>query len=247
MLLLGTCLGLAACQRDGAPAERGSERAAPQPSTGTLSVRGRVRWAGDPRAVPTRAASEAVKRFCPERAPWPTLQLGEDGGLAAAVVSLEGAEPQPAEAPGRAPVIDQKACAFTPAVVAARAGTQVTFLNSDPLLHNVRADLGARTLFNVAMPVTGLRVTRALPATAGVVTLRCDVHPWMAATVRTFEHSAFTQTDANGYFTLAGLPPGPQRLNVWHPDFPERTVEVTLPTQAPVEELFEAGALQAKP
>ena len=55
--------------------------------------------------------------------------------------------------------------------------------------------------------------------------LTCDVHPWMRAVIRTFDHGHFTATDAGGHFRLQ-LPAGVHTLVLWHPLLPEATERV---------------------
>ena len=47
-----------------------------------------------------------------------------------------------------------------------------------------------------------MTLKKPLPPTPGTVQVKCDVHPWMRAVVRTFNHPYFTTTDAQGHFRL---------------------------------------------
>jgi hypothetical protein len=58
------------------------------------------------------------------------------------------------------------------------------------------------------------------------VDIRCDVHPWMHAQVRTFDHPHFTTTSPDGRFLLPGLPAGEAQLHVWHPKLGETSAVV---------------------
>ncbi len=180
-------------------------------------------------AVPARPAlptSGAALQVCGPSVPDRALEVGEGGALAHAVVAVQkGAQLPAAPVAATPPVLDQRQCLYTPAVLAARAGQPLTVLNSDPLVHTVRAGTASEKVFSLAMPVQGMRQERVLPAQPGVLPVRCDIHPWMRAVVRTFDHGHFTTTDAGGRFQLK-LPAGEHTLVLWHPLLPERTERV---------------------
>ena len=198
-------------------------------------IEGSVRVSGKIPSLALLKTSDAVAKVCGVEVPDRTLAVGEGGGLADAVVFLAEADVAPLDGPasGRSPaVIDQRKCEYWPPVVAVRAGTEVEFRNSDPLLHNVHGkDSGAP--FNFAMPVQGLTVRKALPRSPEVLRLSCDVHPWMRAVVRTFNHPYFALTDARGHYRLSAVPAGRRKLGFWHQRFPEKTIELeALPSRA---------------
>jgi plastocyanin len=160
--------------------------------------------------------------------PQPGVVLGRDGGLSEVVAWVSGAQGPLSAAPAP-PAIDQRGCAFHPRVVAAAQGAQLQLVNSDPLLHNVRAAAGAPRPFNVAMPITGMKVDMPLAGTPGLTRYICDVHPWMAAFVRTFDHPYFAVSDGEGRFTIRGVPAGAASLRFWHPVLGEQRAEVEIP------------------
>jgi plastocyanin len=169
----------------------------------------------------------SVHRQCGEAIEQRAFQVGPSGELTSAVAWLEGPPRAGGESP--APVLDQRRCVFQPEVLAARAGGEVTVVNSDPLIHNVRQASGSDRPFNAAMPLEGMRMKMPLPAAPSIIRLTCDVHPWMAAWVRTFDHPYFAVTGADGRFALRGVPAGSGTLKLWHPALGERAVPVTVP------------------
>lgn len=224
--------------------------AAPAPAAaGPVSaLEGEVKLSGAiPKLTPLKTSGN-VSPTCAESLPDPSLQAAGDGALAGVIVSVD-APPQPAVGELSELLVDQKGCLYTPVTLAARAGATLTFLNSDPLLHNVRAAAAGRSLFNVAMPLEGLKVKKKLPVKSGTVELRCDVHPWMHAIVKTFDHPHFAVTDAAGRFRIDGVPVGARKVTFWHPRLPELTREVTLSEGAParLEVSWPAEAVASEP
>ena len=187
------------------------------------TVEGVVRLVGSPPLDPPFKLSPTVERECGKELPDRSLVTGDGGVLEGVVVSLDS---PPAPGGPEQVVVDQRRCAFVPVVSAARAGGQVVVRNSDPLIHNVRADQGVRQLFNIGMPLEGMSSKKPLPPTPSVVDLRCDIHTWMHAWVKTFDHPYITVSGADGSFRIPKAPAGRQRLRFWHPRLGERVVEI---------------------
>jgi hypothetical protein len=190
---------------------------------------GRVGWRG-PRPAPVALATSAsVQGVCGPTVQDNALQVGAQGGVADVVVWVDApAEPALASDAGLEVVLDQRGCLYAPSVLAARAGGRLRLRNSDPLTHTVHAVGLGRSLFNVAMPLERMELVRPLPEEPTVLDVRCDVHPWMHATVRTFAHPHFTTTGPDGRFALAGLLPGTVQVHAWHPKLKEASHAVRL-------------------
>ena len=191
-------------------------------------VTGHLTRAAGPAPKTTLPTSESVQRVCGAEIPDTSVQTDEAGGLEGGVVWVESApEPGPERVLPSA-TLDQSRCQFVPRVLAGRTGSHLTLVNSDALVHNVDAVAGSRPHFNFAMPLTGMRVTRVLPSRPGVLSLRCDFHPWMRAQVRLFDHPHFALTDTHGRFELLDVPAGAQQLHVWHPVLGEQQASVAI-------------------
>ena len=65
------------------------------------------------------------------------------------------------------------------------------------------------------MPVTGMEVRRALTEPQVMVTVACDVHPWMRAYLGVVPHPFFSVTGADGAYELRGLPAGTYLIEAW--------------------------------
>jgi plastocyanin len=200
---------------------------APNPAEGTGSLEGRVLWLGPRPALAPLSTSASVQGVCGREVADNAFLVNAAGEVAEVVVWVEG-RAEPSVGPSSEVLLDQRGCVYQPAVLAARVGGTVRLRNSDPLTHTVHAVSQGRSLFNVAMPLERMELVRPLPLEPTVVDIRCDVHPWMRATVRTFEHSHFTTTAVDGRFRLVGLDPGELEVHAWHPRLGEasHTVKV---------------------
>jgi hypothetical protein len=196
--------------------------------TGTVSA---------PEAPPAILAHLTVDRHvCGQEGPVYERRTTIDpqGRVAQALVWLEGGPPDPPPKRRRAApprvLIDQQNCAFVPRISAARAGAELWFRNSDPVLHNVHAvGPAGESIANFAMPIRGQEVSAGVLSRPGEIHLRCDAgHRWMSAVIRVFEHGRFSQTDSQGRFRIGGVPPGTYRLVAWHPDLGRRETEIVL-------------------
>lgn len=130
-----------------------------------------------------------------------------------AVVYLEGDFPRPAVAP--VAEMRQKDLTFLPSLLPVQLGTRVEFPNLDDAYHNIfsfsppkRFDLGRYRSDERPVPSQTFDV-------AGLVTLRCDIHEHMRALILVLATPHFVLTDAEGRFTLRGLPAGRYVLKAW--------------------------------
>lgn len=124
----------------------------------------------------------------------------------------------PASAPETPAVITQSECMYSPRVVGVVAGQKLEIRNGDPTFHNVRGTLGSQILWNLAHLAGGAPHVRSdLGKPGEVVSLHCDVHPWMAAWAVVSDNPYFAVTGADGTFKIDGLPPGTYTVEAWHP------------------------------
>jgi plastocyanin len=120
--------------------------------------------------------------------------------------------------------VDQKNKEFVPRVSAVRVGTKIRFPNYDQIRHHVYSFSPAK---NFEIPLyKGIPADPIVFDKAGVVTLGCNIHDWMQGYVLVTEAPWFAMTGEDGTVHLDGLPAGPARLQVWHPELkgkPEKT------------------------
>lgn len=223
------------CSRPGSePKGPAAPAAAAAMATPRGRIEGRISVNGPLPTEEALALPESVAKVCGKVADSKTLEVGAGDGLANAVVWVE-TDPSPrAEGESAATIVlDQRRCIYRPRVATARAGDLLEVRSSDDLLHNVRAGEGTRTLFNLAMPFSGMKVSKPLPGRTARVSVGCDVHPWMRAWVLVFDHPAYALTGADGSFRIDSAPVGTQTIHVWHERFPERSEKVQVEVGRP--------------
>jgi hypothetical protein len=103
--------------------------------------------------------------------------------------------------------IDQPCCRFIPHVVLAREGQDMVIKNSAPISHNAHwTSIGPNGEVNPIIPSGQQHVIKGLKAERSSITVSCDMHRWMKAYVRVFDHPYFALTDVDGKFEIKNLP-----------------------------------------
>jgi plastocyanin len=146
-----------------------------------------------------------------------------DGKMANVFVYVSSGLGDKVYAPSSAPVVlDQKGCRYIPHVIAAQAGQPVEFRNSDPTMHNVHIEPpmdapmdaqiqskpGANQAIDISQPPNGGTTRQVFTQPETMVPVRCNNHPWMQAYINIAASPFFSVSDADGHFSITGLPPG---------------------------------------
>jgi plastocyanin len=187
---------------------------------GTPPAPAMMRLDGDPKCVTENGGSERADE---------SIVVGQNQALQNVFVYVKdglGAFGFPV--PAEPVVLDQDKCRYTPRVLGVRVGQPLSIKNSDPLLHNVRADGTINQGFNMSTPLEGVSFQRTFATKEVMVTFKCDVHGWMTAFVGVLDHPYFGTTSADGKVVLANLPPGTYTLEAWHETLGTRTQQVTI-------------------
>jgi uncharacterized membrane protein/plastocyanin len=142
------------------------------------------------------------------------------------------------EAPAEPIVMDQKGCLYRPHVIGAQVGQKVVFLNSDPVLHNVRTVAEQNAPFNDMMPTKDMRISKTFDKQEIMVRAKCDVHPWMAAFVGVVAHPFFAVSSESGEFTLQNVPEGDYEIEAWHEAFGRQTQKVKVEARKTAQAAF---------
>lgn len=121
--------------------------------------------------------------------------------------------------------VDQKNVQFAPYITVATVGSKITFKNSDPNLHTVKAQGGPLSGMQKAMiPINGHQ--SAVLTSVGVSELLCDIHSQMRAFVVSVPNKFFAITGDNGGFEIKNPPHPPFTINLWHDVLPPKQIKV---------------------
>jgi len=113
--------------------------------------------------------------------------------------------------------IDQPCCRFIPHVLGAREGQKISIKNSAPVAHNAKWSSKNNGDINPLLPAGGVfNKPEELVFEPGEIVLQCNIHGWMKASVRVFDHPYFAITDEDGNFEIMNAPVGKFSLYVHH-------------------------------
>jgi plastocyanin len=150
---------------------------------------------------------------------------GKDGELASVFIYIKsGLEGKRFEAPKEAVVLDQKDCWYAPRVFGIQVNQTLEVLNSDSTTHNVNAT----PEFNSAMPPVLKKITKKFTKPHLMLTIRCNVHPWMSAYAGVLEHPFYSVSKEDGTFEIANLPAGRYVVEAWHERLGTMAQEITV-------------------
>jgi len=189
------------------------------------TIRGSVKIGGNPGKLPLLQVTKH-KEVCKDL-PNESLVVGPGMGLRYAVITLEGISKGKAVERETVHELDNAKCRFSPHVQAASVGQFVVLRNSDPILHTAHALFtNEQPQFNVGLNPG--RISRKPLVAAGVVKIRCEVHPWMTAYIMVTEHPYHAVSDIYGEYELTDIPAGAYQLKVWHESLgtQEKRIEV---------------------
>ncbi len=232
VLVVGACGGGGACPPARAPT--------PLDHATTGTIIGEVRLDGAPPAMTTLALGADAACAAQHPGPVPAGDvLVHDGRVENSFVYLkEGLGDRVFPVPPTPVTIDQRGCLYRPRVAGAQVCQPIVFLNSDPTAHNVHGTPQLSSSWNFSMAVKGSERTARVEKTEVMVSVRCDVHPWMQAWVGVLEHPYFAVTGPDGRFALKDVPPGDYVMAAWHERFGTREARVSLPPTGQQEVTF---------
>ena len=198
--------------------------ASAQSITGTITTSAR-------NPAPVRVTID--QKVCGSELPDEAIVADAQGHLANAVVILTGVK-RPAAAD---PIVVNEKCRFAPRVQLSRPNATVRTTSKDAVLHTTQANNESnRTIFNVALPLPGLNVSKPIGA-AGIVRLSCNTHPWMRGWVIVTDEAAAI-SDTAGRFKFDNVPPGNYELRVWHESLKAASQKITVVAGKPAAVTF---------
>lgn len=137
-------------------------------------------------------------------------------GVGNAAVYLVPVDRTARHAPDGGAAIDQMHLSFLPSVLVVAPGTEVSFLNSDEVLHNVFGPgFGGVEPFDLGTYSRGDSRTHVFED-AGLHVVLCHIHPEMAAYVIVAPTPYRAVSGRDGSFSIDGVPAGRYVLHAWH-------------------------------
>ena len=183
------------------------------------TVAGTVSFEGElPKIKPHVISAESAKGCCAsgESVDDTDVSLVVDAktkAIANVVVALtvKGQEVKVPETPF---MVDQQKCRFSPHMTVVPAGSTVVFNNSDTVSHNIHTYPVKNEGIN--RTVAAGKSTQQVLKVAEPVKVACDIHPWMGGYVYVTGATHWAVTGADGTFSLANVPAGDYKLEIWH-------------------------------
>ena len=196
------------------------------------TITGKIKFTGTAPRNPVIDMSEEAA--CKAKYPTPPTQenvvAGPANALSNVFVYVSAGVPasQTFPAPATAVVLDQNGCRYHPHVFGIMVGQPLEILNSDPVLHNIKAIAKKNRPFNVSQPNAGMKTSRTFSTPEVMVNLECNVHGWMHAYLGVRPDPFYAVSGTDGSFSIKGLPPGTYTIEAWHEKFGTQTATVTI-------------------
>lgn len=175
-------------------------------------------WVVDPK---TKGVRDVVVWLAPEPTAeeWRRLRLpAKDGNRLRTFPSFKPGEIHPdlRNPPKDPAVIDQPCCRFIPHQSAVRVGQTLVIKNSAAFAHNANYTSTYNGSDNPLIPEGKQIEIPIRKPERNEMRITCNIHPWMSASVRVFDHPYFAVTNEKGEYEIRNAPVGQYRLFVWH-------------------------------
>src|SRR5499433_650533 len=189
------------------------------------SISGTVKFKGTAPA-PKKLDVSKDKEVCGKSPLTDESLIVSNGNLVNAVVTITDISKGKKMEVGKV-TLDQQGCRYHPHVLVFPAGSTVTIVNPDGILHNIHSYSKVNAAFNMAQPKFKKSLTVKID-NPEVINIRCDVHAWMNGWLFVAENPYFGVTDDSGTVGLTDIPPGTYTLNIWHEKLGTSTQKVVV-------------------
>lgn len=144
-------------------------------------------------------------------------------------------------APTKMVTITQKRCRYEPHVLGIEIGQPLQVVTEDPTAHNIHISPRNGRHFNVSQQPGSGPVTIKFSNPQVMISVNCNLHPWMQAYIGVVTNPYFAVTGDDGVFAIRGVPSGDYTLAIWAATFgtQERQVSVRPGETAMVDFIFE--------
>jgi plastocyanin len=132
-------------------------------------------------------------------------------------------------APATDVVLDQKGCRYHPHVLGIETGQNLKVVNSDQTTHNVHPSPSKNAEWNQSQAPGAPPIEKKFNRAETLIPVKCNQHPWMKAYIGVLAHPFYSvSNEADGTYTIKGLPPGDYTIVAWHEKYGEQTQKVTV-------------------
>lgn len=228
--LCGTLIFVGCGGSEDAPAEGGEAPAATETASAD-GLAGKISFSGTPperTVIDTEGDPKCSAMHEGEPLLSETVVVSADGGLANVFLYIKNPPEGDYPAPEVPVVLDQIGCAYVPHVLGLQAGQPMEIRNSDETTHNVRGIARKNKAMNYGQPVGSPPRKKTFKKAEMKIRMKCDLHPWMTGYVFAMDHPYFGVSDADGNFSISGLPAGEYEVIAWHEKLDEQNGTVTI-------------------
>ena len=194
------------------------------------SLSGTVKFDGTPPA-PKKIEVTKDQEVCAKNGPEitdPALIVSSGGGIQDVAVVVKATKGKALEVPTEPVTFDQNGCVYKPHVLAFPAGSTISILNSDGILHNVHVMGKENPEANRAQPKFQKKIEWKVEKPEWPIAVKCDAHPWMHAYWLSMDQPYYAVTDADGNFKITDLPAGDYEVELWQETLGKSTEKVTV-------------------
>lgn len=160
------------------------------------------------------------------------VMVGANGGLENVVLYIsDGLSASAASAVSSAvPEFDQKGCMYTPHVIAVNPDEKFKVVTSDQTTHNIHplpAAGSGNIGWNKSQPPGAPPIESSWKNQEIAIPVKCNIHPWMHGWFVVVK-GPYATTDADGKYTITGVPPGSYTVTAWQEAAGTTTQKVTV-------------------
>jgi plastocyanin len=197
------------------------------PSGGSIS--GKVTYEGTPAIQ--KPINMSKEPSCAQQHQTPilteTVVVGPGNTLQNVIVYISTGAPDETSPPAQAVTITQKGCQYLPHAVPMVVDQEIKVVNADQTSHNIHPLAKINPAWNKAqLPGTPPFIEKF--DKPEFIPVKCNVHPWMHATLAVMKNSHYAVSGEDGGFNLPNLPPGTYTISAWHESYGEQSQDVTI-------------------
>jgi hypothetical protein len=127
--------------------------------------------------------------------------------------------------------LHQQGCRYVPHVLGLHTAATLAVSSKDDTTHNVHPKPTNNREWDGNILPGAESFKKQFRRAEIMIPVKCGIHNWMSAYIGVLDHPFFAVTDANGQYTLAGLPPGEYEIETWHEVYKTQSRKVNVTAQ----------------